>query len=54
MERAERDLEGKQRLLISTRTDGLSDLEKRRHENMLRELFIKLDALRRAEEFPPS
>ena len=49
--RAERDLEGKQTLLVNTKLDGLSDLEKRRHENVVRELSLKLTAMRRAQDF---
>jgi hypothetical protein len=49
--RCERDLEGKQVLLVNTQLDGLSQLEKTRHENTLRELSLRLSAMRRAEEF---
>jgi hypothetical protein len=48
--RAERNLEGKLTLLLNTRLDGLSQLEKRRHENILRELATKLAAMRRFQE----
>lgn len=48
--KAERNLEGKLTLLLNTRLDGLSELEKRRHENMLRELSTKLAVMRRFQE----
>lgn len=48
--KAARDLEGKQTLLLNTPLEGLNDLEKRRHENGLRDLSQKLDAMRRAHE----
>ncbi len=49
--RAERDLEGKQTLLLNTKMDSMSDLQKRRHEVSLRELSLKIRAMRRAHEF---
>lgn len=48
--RAERDLDGKLTLLINTRTEGFSDLQIKRHENMRRELSLKLAAIQRASE----
>jgi len=48
--RAERDLEGKLLLLTNTRTEGFSALEKKRHENMVREISLKSAALQRASE----
>jgi hypothetical protein len=48
--KAERNLEGKLTLLLNTRLDGLSELEKRRHENVLRELATKLAVMRRFQE----
>lgn len=48
--RADRDLEGKQTLLLNTSLESLSNLEKARHENTLREISMKLNAMRRAEE----
>ena len=48
--RAERDLEGKQVLMLNTKVEGMSELEKRRHENVLREVSMKLNALRHAQE----
>jgi hypothetical protein len=50
LERMERDLEGKLVLMMNTPMAGLSALETRRHENMLRELSMKLNAMRRAAE----
>jgi hypothetical protein len=48
--KAERNLEGKLTLLFNTPLTGLSELEKRRHENMVRELSTKLAAMRRFQE----
>ena len=48
--KSERGLEGKQRLLINTKLDDLTDSQKRRHEAALRELSFKLQAMRREEE----
>jgi hypothetical protein len=48
--KAERNLEGKLTLLRNTRLDGLSQLEIRRHENIMRELATKLAAMRRIQE----
>jgi hypothetical protein len=50
LQRAEHDLEGKQTLMINTKLDGFSELEKRRHENMLREVSMKLAAMQRASD----
>jgi hypothetical protein len=50
IERAERDLDGKLTLLVNTSLEGFSELEKRRHENMVREASMKLNAMRRATE----
>ena len=50
IERAERDIEGKLILLMNTRLETFSNLEKRRHENMIREISMKLNAIRHAEE----
>jgi hypothetical protein len=50
MEKAERDIEGKYILCVNTCLDGLSDLEKKRHENITREASLKLNAMRRAAE----
>ena len=49
--RADRDLEGKMTLLAHTNVTGLTELQKRRHENGLREISLKLSAMRRAREF---
>ena len=48
--RAERDLAGKQILLINTKLDGFTDLQRRRHENCLRDLSHRLTAMQRARE----
>jgi hypothetical protein len=48
--RADRDIEGKIVLCSNTRMDMLSELEKRRHENMLRQAQLKLSAMRRLNE----
>jgi hypothetical protein len=48
--RAERDLAGKQVLLLNTKLDGFSDLQRRRHENCLRDLSHRLTAMQRARE----
>jgi hypothetical protein len=48
--RTERDLTGKQTLLINTKTADMSDVQRRRHEITLRELSLKLQAMRRAQE----
>jgi hypothetical protein len=49
--RADRDLEGKMTLLANTNLEQLNDLQRRRHEGALREISIKLAAMRRAREF---
>ena len=48
--RADRDIEGKLILLINTPTEKFSDLNRKRHDNMIREASMKLDALRHAAE----
>jgi hypothetical protein len=50
LQRAEHDLEGKQTLMLNTDSKTFSDLEKRRHENMLREVSLKLAAMQRASD----
>jgi hypothetical protein len=49
MDRAERDLEGKIRLVVNTDTTGFNDYERRKHENTLRQASLKLDAMRRRQ-----
>jgi hypothetical protein len=48
--RAERDLDGKQTLLLNTKTDTMNEKQRRRHEAVLQELSFKLAAMRRAKE----
>jgi hypothetical protein len=50
MARHERDLEGMQTLLVNTDLNKLSDLEKSRHENTLREVSLKLSLMRRSSD----
>lgn len=50
MARAERDLEGKQVLLLNTPLDGLTQVQRQRHENTLRVISLRLSALRKVKE----
>lgn len=50
MERAERDLAGKEILLVNTPTDGFTELQKARHESTLRILSLRLAAIRNVQE----
>jgi hypothetical protein len=50
MARAERDLEGKQILMINTKLEGFSPLELARHESTLNTLSLRLEALRKVAE----
>jgi hypothetical protein len=51
IDRAERDIEGKIRLVANTDTSAFNEYEKRKHENTLRQASLKLDAMRHAREF---
>jgi hypothetical protein len=51
LDRAERDIEGKIRLCANTDTSQFNEYEKRKHENILRQASLKLDAMRHAREF---
>lgn len=50
MARAERDLAGKQTLLVNTKLDGMTPLQVARHENVLRLLSLRLEAVRKVQE----
>jgi hypothetical protein len=50
MARAERDLSDKQVLLLNTKLDGLSTIEKARHEATLHTMSLRLSALRRVRD----